>query len=468
MKTTAFSFLIFLFGFAFLSAGCQNTPAPGNMTSFATGLDKPVSITHAGDSRLFVVEQTGIIRIIDAEGNVSPQPFLDIRDRVNYGGERGLLGLAFHPGYMTNGYFYVNYTGLDNHTRVSRFSVNGMDPEIADPDSELNLLIVNQPFTNHNGGDLAFGPDGYLYIALGDGGSAGDPGNRAQNPMEYLGKMLRIDVDQGLPYAIPESNPFLNVPGTLDEIWALGLRNPWRFSFDRLTGDLWIADVGQNAAEEINFQPAGSEGGENYGWRCYEGNLVYNSNGCGPASIYTFPVHTYPHGPECSVTGGYVFRGNTSSSFYGRYFFADYCSDMIWTLYNEGGEWIREDFGHFPGNNFSAFGENVSGQLFVAGLTSGTIYRVIEDVTGMADDDALASLRIIHIPSSGKIRIENDLGQLKLIRLALFDTRGIVHFNDNTRESFYEFDTGMLSSGMYFLRIVMEGKQRVQKLMILR
>lgn len=466
MKTTRFTFLIVLSVFVFLNAGCQNNPSTNNMTPFATGLDKPVSITHAGDSRLFVVEQTGSIRIIDTDGNVSLQPFLDISDRVNYGGERGLLGLAFHPEYITNGFFYVNYTGLDNHTRISRFSVNSMDPEIADPDSEYNLLTVTQPFTNHNGGDLAFGPDGYLYIALGDGGSAGDPGNLAQDPMEYLGKMLRVDVDLGLPYAIPESNPFINDPGTLDEIWALGLRNPWRFSFDRLTGDLWIADVGQNATEEINFQPAGSEGGENYGWRCYEGHLVYNSNGCGPASTYTFPVHTYPHGPECSVTGGYVFRGDALSSFYGRYFFADYCSDMIWTLYDDGGEWVREDFGHFPGNNFSAFGENVSGQLFVAGLTSGMIYRVIESTAGIEHDDALSSLRIIHIPNTGKIRIENDFDQMKLLRLALFDARGIVLFSDNTRESFYEFDPGMLSSGIYFLRIVMEGQQKVQKLMI--
>lgn len=468
MKPACSSILIFLFVLLFLHAGCQKTFAAIKMTPFATGLNKPVSITHAGDSRLFVVEQQGYIRILDAEGNMNPQPFLDISSRVNYGGERGLLGLAFHPQYMANGYFYVNYTGTDNNTRISRFSVSGQDPDSGDPDSELVLLTVTQPFTNHNGGDVSFGPDGYLYIGLGDGGSAGDPGNRAQNPMEYLGKMLRIDVDQGLPYAIPESNPFYNVPGTLGEIWALGLRNPWRFSFDRLTGDLWIADVGQNAVEEINFQPAGSQGGENYGWRCYEGHQVYNSNGCGPSSIYTFPVHTYPHGPECSVTGGYVFRGDVSSSYYGHYFFADYCSNRIWTLHDEGGQWVKEDFGQFPGNNFSAFGENVSGQLFVAGLTSGIIYRVFEDATGMADDDALASLRIVQVPSAGLIRIENDLSPIKLMHLALFDATGTIHFNDSTRKSIYEFNTGMLAAGMYFLRIVIEGKQKVQKLMILR
>lgn len=347
------------------------------MNTFATGLSNPTCIANAGDSRLFIVEQAGYIRIVNADGKINAQPFLDIHARVTSGGEQGLLGLAFHPQYKSNGYFYVNYIGLDGNTNISRFKVNSGNPQIADPQSEFKLLGVNQPFANHNGGDLNFGPDGYLYIGLGDGGSEGDPNNRAQNPKEYLGKMLRIDVNQGNPFAIPTTNPFYSSTTTLSEIWALGLRNPWRFSFDRLTGDLWIADVGQDAIEEIDFQPEGDKGGENYGWRCYEGNGVYNNSLCSSSSTFTFPVYTYPHGPECSVTGGYVYRGSNSSIYYGRYFFADYCSDKIWTLHKVGNNWVKEDFGQFTGNNFSTFGENASGQLYVAGLKSGTIYLVV-------------------------------------------------------------------------------------------
>lgn len=346
------------------------------MVVFAKGLNHPVCIANAGDNRLFVVEQVGDIRILNSQGQVQSQPFLDIHDRVAFGGEQGLLGLAFHPDYKSNGYFYVNYIGLDGNTNISRFKVNPANTETADPQSEFKLLTVVQPFANHNGGDLCFGPDGYLYIGLGDGGSGGDPGNRAQNPLEYLGKMLRIDVNQGSPYAIPVSNPFYNSTITLQEIWALGLRNPWRFSFDRLTGDLWIADVGQDAIEEIDFQPAGDKGGENYGWRCYEGNRVYNSSQCAASTNFTFPVYTYPHNPECSVTGGYVYRGSNSSIYYGQYFFTDYCSDNIWTLHKVANTWVKEDFGHFPGNNFSTFGEDFTGQLYLAGVTSGTIYLV--------------------------------------------------------------------------------------------
>jgi glucose/arabinose dehydrogenase len=364
-------------------AGCNKSQVTENtngqkMVPFSTGFSNPVCIANAGDSRLFVVEQSGKIQIVKSDGKINTQPFLDIHDKITFGGERGLLGIAFHPDYNSNGYFYVNYTTLDGNTNISRFKVNPSNPEIADPQSELKLLMVNQPFANHNGGDLCFGPDGYLYIGLGDGGSGGDPGNRAQNPMEYLGKMLRIDVNQGNPYAIPATNPFYNSTTTLKEIWALGLRNPWRFSFDRLTGDLWIADVGQNAIEEIDFQPAASTGGENYGWRCYEGNEIYNNSGCASSSSLTFPVYTYSHASGCSVTGGYVYRASDSSAYYGHYFFTDYCSDRIWTLHKSGGNWIKEDFGTYSGNNFSTFGEDSKGRLYIAGLSTGTIYLVIE------------------------------------------------------------------------------------------
>jgi glucose/arabinose dehydrogenase len=329
------------------------------MVVFATGLDNTVTITHAGDNRLFVVNQEGTIHIVDSAGNVNSEPFLDIEEKIIFQGERGLLGLAFHPNYSTNGYFYINYVGQGNRTHISRFKVSASDADKADPESEFNLMEILQPFNNHNGGQLSFGPDGFLYIGLGDGGSAGDPDNRARNPLERLGKILRIDVNQGEPYGIPASNPFVNSTSPQNEIWASGLRNPWRFSFDRLTGDLWIADVGQDKVEEINFQPASSPGGEDYGWRCYEGNEAFNRAGCDTDTSFTFPIYTYPHGPECSVTGGYVYRGSASSPYYGHYFFADWCSDMIWTLHREGDEWVKEDFGHFPESSFSTFGEDV-------------------------------------------------------------------------------------------------------------
>jgi len=350
------------------------------MVLFASGLINPVSITNAGDNRLFVAEQVGRIVIVNADGQLKTQPFLDIRDRVTYGGERGLLGMTFHPDYKSNGYFYVNYVGAGDLTTISRFKVNSGNPDVADLQSELKILTIPQPYANHNGGDLHFGPDGYLYIGLGDGGSGGDPGNRAQNPKEYLGKMLRIDVNHANPYTIPASNPFYNSATTLGEIWAIGLRNPWRFSFDRLTGDVWIADVGQNAIEEINFQKANSKGGENYGWRCYEGNEGYNISACPPSSTLNFPVYTYLHDNDCSITGGYVFRGANSSAYYGKYFFADYCSDKIWTLHKVNNNWEKEDFGHFPGNNFSTFGEGAQGQLYIAGVISGKIYLVISQL----------------------------------------------------------------------------------------
>lgn len=446
------------------SAYPQNGSGDNSITPFATGLSNPVAITHCGDDRLFVVNQAGYILIVDALGNVNPYPFLDIHERVTYGGERGLLGLAFHPDYTSNGYFYVNYVGEEDSTHISRLSVTEQNPDLADPESEYKLMTIFQPFSNHNGGDLCFGPDGYLYIGLGDGGSAGDPGNRSQDPLSYLGKMLRIEVDAGTPYSIPSSNPFYNVPGYLGEIWALGLRNPWRFSFDRHTGNLWIADVGQNAWEEVDFQPATSTGGENYGWRCYEGNQPYNTSGCGPVSQYVFPVHAYPHGEGCSVTGGYVYRGNSSSLFYGRYFFADYCTDRIWTLHQSGGEWIRNDFGQFSGNGFSTFGEDASGQLYIAGLSSGTIYIVVENHTGTGEDKLLASVNIRQNSQTGDVRIERNINTARTMHLSVFDVKGSVHFADSTGRSVYEIPSERLPGGISFLKVTIEGKSKVQKL----
>lgn len=436
------------------------------LITFASGLTSVVGITNAGDDRLFVVNQRGIIHIVNSAGTVSAQSFLDIRDRVVYGGERGLLGLAFHQQYKTNGYFFVNYTGKGDSTHISRFKVNSANQNIADTQTELKIMTIAQPYSNHNGGDLSFGPDGFLYIGLGDGGSGGDPGNRSQNPKQLLGKMLRIDVDNGNPYSIPATNPFYGSSTVLPEIWALGLRNPWRFSFDRLTGDLWIADVGQNAIEEVNFQPAASKGGENYGWRCYEGNNAYNSTGCDPNNIFTFPAYAYPQNDECSVTGGYVYRGSPSSAYYGKYFFTDYCSDRIWTLHKAGNNWIKEDFGRFTGNNFSTFGQDVNGQLYIAGLSSGKIYRLNLQTTASMNIEKPTDVKITHVPFSQTIRIESAGSENAVKNISVYDVNGKRYFEKNINENYFEFNTGHLSQGIYFLKVTTNGRSQVQKVVL--
>lgn len=345
--------------------------------------DKPVDIAHAGDERLFVVEQSGVIRVVNGRGPAANiNVFLDIKGRVTSGGEMGLLGLAFHPQYAQNGYFYVNYTTTvetDLTTHISRFQVTA-DPDQADPASELILLQVSQPYSNHNGGGLKFGPDRYLYIGLGDGGASDDPGNRAQNRTTLLGKMLRIDVDKsdsGKNYGIPADNPFVGEPA-LDEIWALGVRNPWRFSFDRLTGDLYIGDVGQNLWEEINFQPADSTGGENYGWRLKEGNHCFiPAQGCDPGGL-TDPIFEYHHSEGCSVTGGTVYRGLSIPALHGYYLYADYCTGEISALRGDGkGTWQNYPVKKI-GNYLSTFGEDNAGEVYLAQRDEGTIYRLVE------------------------------------------------------------------------------------------
>ena len=278
-------------------------------TVVASGFVTPLLVTHAGDGsgRLFVVEQRGVIWITEA-GTVLPVPFLDVRALVNAGGERGLLGLAFHPDYENNGFFYISYTDLAGTSVVARYSVSGTNPDRANPLSAAPLLYAYQPFANHNGGHLAFGPlDGYLYFALGDGGSANDPFNHGQDVNTLLGSLLRLDVDGAFPYTVPPDNPFVNAPGA-DEIWAYGLRNPWRFSFDRETGDLFIGDVGQGAWEEIDFEPAGSPGGLNFGWKDREGPCPRGSGlPCAPAPPpFVDPVAYHGHNVGGSVTGGYV------------------------------------------------------------------------------------------------------------------------------------------------------------------
>ena len=359
------------------------TPPSLTITQFATGFSIPVGIEHCGDSRLFIVQQRGLIKILNANGTTNSAAFLDIASLVSSSGnERGLLGLAFHPDYANNGYFYVNYTrSSDGATRISRFSVNPSDPNDALENSEVNLLTITQPYSNHNGGQIRFGPDGYLYIGMGDGGSAGDPQENGQDPLELLAKMLRIDVDGGSPYSIPQSNPYYGLTNPKPEIWAMGMRNPWRFSFDLCTGDMWIGDVGQDEYEEIDFEPAGDEGGHNYGWDCYEGNHVYESTGCGQQSGYTFPVYEYQHSNPngCSITGGFVYRGGIYGAMYGWYLFTDYCSGRIWGTYPNGSGGFTTSVlttNNTITNNLSTFGEDYRGELYLAGQSNGRIYKI--------------------------------------------------------------------------------------------
>jgi glucose/arabinose dehydrogenase len=346
------------------------------------GFSSPVGIGHAGDgsNRIFVVEQGGRIRIIKA-GVVQPSPFLDISARISTGGERGLLGLAFPPDYARKGYFYVNYTNTSGNTVISRFRRSASNADAADSSSEQILLTVAQPFANHNGGQLAFGPvDKMLYVGMGDGGDGGDPGNRAQNPAELLGKILRLDTETGRPftYTSPASNPFIATAGFRPEIWALGVRNPWRFSFDRATFDLFVADVGQGSWEEIDFQPASSRGGENYGWRIMEGTHCFNPNPCSAAGL-TPPVVEYNHSAgDCSVTGGYVYRGATYPRMRGLYFYGDFCSGRIWSLRNNAGAW-QSALLLDTAIQISAFGEDEAGNLYVASYGTGEIFPVVDN-----------------------------------------------------------------------------------------
>ena len=367
-----------------ISAEASDLPVDLVLQQVAQGYSDPVVVTGArdGSGRLFVVEQQG--RILIVGGGV----FLDIASLVDSSGnEQGLLGLAFHPDFANNGYFFVNYThdpaGTNpDVTLVSRFEVSVGDPNSAASSSETIILEFEQPALNHNGGDLHFGPDGYLYIATGDGGGSEDPFQNAQDHGSLLGKILRIDVDTGNPYGIPQDNPFVGEGGARDEIWAYGLRNPWRFSFDRLNGDLFIGDVGQQAREEIDLQRASSGGGENYGWSCKEGDLAVNFNPCDGEPL-TVPILVFGHDPECSVTGGFLYRGNIGG-LHGRYVFADYCSGVIWFASESSGVWSTEVFQDTT-MNISSFGEDDEGELYVLDHDGGVAYRFFSPASIFAD-----------------------------------------------------------------------------------
>ncbi len=436
-----------------------------DLQTFATGFTRPVDIQNDGDSRLYIVEQPGQIWILDSLGNKNSSPFLDIRSRVNdSNNEQGLLGMAFYPNSAGFGNFFVHYTDSNGNSQISLFARSLSDPDSADPASEFKIINIPQPFPNHNGGSIEFGPDGYLYITMGDGGSAGDPNDVAQNLTSYLGKILRIDINTAMPYGIPPSNPFAGAGGGIkEEIWAYGLRNPWKISFDRLNGNLWIGDVGQDAAEEIDFQNANSAGGENYGWRCKEGTLPFNTSNCPPDSTFTAPAYEYLHPDGCSVTGGRVYRGSKYPGMYGEYFFADICGGWIRSLDSN---FVITDHGGFASSNFFvAFGENSKGDLFVAGLNDGIISEIVETTNNLESVD-IPEFKIWPNPTSAWVKISgNSQGPLKV---ELLDQIGRILKSGNLNENNdLLLDLRDQEPGIYFIRGISNSKRSLtQKLIV--
>lgn len=443
---------------ALLPAALLAAPADSAVTTerVATGLNRPVFVTAPeGDDRLFIVEQRGRILILDS-GTVLTRPFLDIETLVDDSqNEQGLLGLAFHPDYETNGEFFVYFTtdpaGINPDVSVVRRYQVSSDPDSADAASGVDVIRVDQDFSNHNGGTIAFAADGTLYWGLGDGGSGGDPNNRAQTGTALLGKMLRLDVDgDDFPgdatanYAIPVDNPFVGNPAFRDEIWAFGLRNPYRWSFDRLTQDLWIGDVGQNVWEEIDFQKASSPGGENYGWRCWEGNHVYNDTPPCLGSSIVFPIREYSHsqdGFSCSVTGGYVYRGaDLGASWEGVYWYADYCSNQIYSLrYDSGTGMVSEltnrtaELAPSVSNirEISGFGEDGFGELYIVDLGSssppGQVFKIVPDAVDAPDVNrpTLDALGIgVPNPFDESTRFAVRLDRSEDVRVDVYDAAG--------------------------------------------
>ncbi len=438
---------------------------------FVSGVINPVSIKHAGDSRLFIVDLHGLIYIINEDGKVKDAPFLDIKDRVSDGqDERGLLGLAFHPKYTSNGYFYVNYVNGNLETIIPRFTRSTTDPSMANPNSELILMTIPQPFNNHNGGELVFNADGLLFIALGDGGGVGDPEKKAQNLDTFLGKILRIDVDNpedGKNYGIPDTNPYVGNPDALDEIWAFGLRNPWKFSIDKVTNELWVADVGQSNAEEINNVSA-TEGGINYGWPCYEGNEVYTATGCPDVNALTYPITGYSHissgVPKCSIIGGYRYRGVAQPNLSGIYFFADYCSSEIGMLIEKEGVWTVTFSEAFQGNNWTTFGEDSQGELYIGAISSGLIYRIKDPNLHIAQSD-FSDIKLYPNPTGAELIIDfgrkhNPISKLHIYNIQGQQIKTLVTFESHLSK----ISTENMAKGMYLLEIYNEdGKKTTRK-----
>lgn len=464
LKTITMKTLLSIALMAVASVGFGQTIALQNV---ASGFSSPVAIENAGDSRLFVVQQGGAIRILNpANGTINPTNFLTLTtSTIATGGERGLLGLAFHPNYATNGYFYVFYTRTgDGALQVTRFSVSA-NPDIADAASATPIITVLHPTnSNHNGGSLRFGPDGFLYIGTGDGGGGGDTQNNAQNINSNLGKMLRIDVDAASPYASPANNPFVGTAGN-DEIFYTGLRNPWKWSFDKETGDMWIADVGQGQIEEIDKMTWPLSPGDNLGWRCYEGNAPYNTSGCQGAANYVMPLNQYTHDDTngCSITGGYVYRGVLYPGFEGRYFFADYCiSELGWVA--DGGSGITWTNNLTFAGNITTFGQDVNGEIYVNG--GGTIYRII-DSSLAADDFVRNGMKLYPNPTDGEVFLEApDLPYPATFKL--YENTGKVVVNERIENTLGgHFVTGDLARGVYLVMLEdAQGNQYKTKLAI--
>ena len=442
---------------------CLNTISQTiELEDFADGFSSPLALKNAGDERLFVVEQGGVIKIVDANGLVNSTPFLDIQSIVNAGGERGLLGLAFHPEYQTNGRFFVHYSNSSGDTQISEFSVSPSNPDIANPNSEVMLLTVSQPFTNHNGGTIAFGPqDGYLYIGLGDGGGGGDTNNNAQNPTLLIGKLLRIDIDSqsgGNNYGIPSDNPFISDPNTRDEIWATGLRNPFRFTMDPETNSIWIGDVGQNAREEVN-RASLSQAGLNYGWRCYEGNAPYNTSGCPDESELTFPVFDYSWNGGGSVIGGYVYRGEGWSDLYDQYIFAD-IDGMISTLNTVNLNYVNQ--GQFPGT-WVAFGEDINRELYIVNL-GGSISKIVGVGLNILENQ---NNNVLVYPNPATDIVSIKMQTQVMEHLKISDVKGSIVYTETLQSKQKQLNTSSFAKGMYFITITTKnGAVAVKKLMI--
>lgn len=421
----------------------------------------PVYLTHADDStnRIFVVEQAGRIKVFPNDQNASvAKEYLNITDRVSSGGEKGLLGLAFHPDYETNGYIYVNYTNA-NTTVISRFQVTN-NPDSADKNSEFQLLTFTQPYSNHNGGWIGFGPnDGYLYIATGDGGSGGDPQNYAQRINTLLGKILRIDVDGGTPYAIPPTNPFVDSTNVQvrKEIYAWGMRNPWRCSFDPVTGWLWAGDVGQGAWEEIDI----IENGKNYGWRCYEGNHTYNISGCNYPE-YIYPVWEYSHSIGYSITGGYVYRGQNVPELSGKYIYADYGTKRVWSLFFDGINPPSNELLLTAANNVSSFGVDQMNEIYLVTFGSpDRIYRFTPTLTSGENEIKLSDYRLEQNypnPFNPNTIIKYNLPEDSEVTIKIYDSLGKEIDSITTgihQKGFYQktWNASKFSSGVYLLKM---------------
>ncbi|PWH82119.1 hypothetical protein DIS18_12710 [Algibacter marinivivus] len=451
----------FIFAFYLFSTFCISQTV--SLTSFASGFSQPVEITNTGvtnDTRLFIVEKSGIIKILNSDGTVNSTPFLNISSIVGSGGERGLLGLAFANDYDSTGRLYVNYTDnsstTEPNTIIARYTVS-TNPDIANTNGTI-LLSYQQPFDNHNGGKIAFDQDNFLYIASGDGGSGGDPGDRAQNTTTLLGKLLRIDVS-GTNYSIPTSNPFsTSANGPNDprpEIYAVGLRNPWKFSFDKNNGDLWIADVGQQLIEEINRVNGSGTPGDNYGWRCFEGSMSFNSTGNCPSgglNDTVAPVAEYGHsGGKCSITGGYIYRGNIYGAFGGKYFFADFCSGEIGFLTDTGAGWsITLQTPNITGG-WTTFGEDINGELYIAG--GSTVYKIFDSNLSITENNFF-NFTLYPNPSKSFVNIDLTDNFANVETISITNIQGqLIKTIKKPNQKIIRIPTENFNSGLYLIQV---------------